>query len=107
MPLSNKIQKSDGLPCSYCGCTMRTTFIRPDVLAPEFPTRDHVVPKCMNGSKTVMVCFACNQEKGSIPISEWYARLRRVADSRATKVLDVISALSGMSWDMAIDEIVD
>lgn len=69
-----------GLRCFYC--------------KQEFPieelTRDHVVPKFLDGSDAlenqVPACRACNQRKGCRPPTEdELAEVRRVWESRLTK----------------------
>ena len=34
-------------------------------------TRDHVIPQCEGGERTVRACFACNNLKGAMPPHVW------------------------------------
>jgi hypothetical protein len=62
---------------------------------PRYPTRDHVIPRRLrppfdpsSGEKPwiVIVCVACNEDKGSRTIHEWRRSLHRWHDPRAAIV---------------------
>lgn len=36
-------------------------------------SRDHIVPKCMGGRRTVPCCRACNEVKGDMAPDQWFA----------------------------------
>lgn len=64
-----------GKPCAYCGQPMAT------------PTKDHVRPKhhggTLDGANKAIVCWRCNNDKGSRSIRHWLSWLRRAGDVRA------------------------
>lgn len=38
-------------------------------------TRDHIVPRCQGGMRTVLCCGPCNQHKGRLSANDWRAVL--------------------------------
>jgi hypothetical protein len=69
--------------CPYCDCEMSyKPVVKHETFASNQATRDHIVPRCKGGTgsksnpwATVFVCFACNQDKGSLTLNEWRAAL--------------------------------
>lgn len=55
--------------CRYC----KRTLAPPDSQSLVRATRDHFVPQCAGGKKTVWCCYACNQIKGSMLPEAWIA----------------------------------
>jgi 5-methylcytosine-specific restriction endonuclease McrA len=63
-------------PCSYCELRM------------DMPTRDHAyLPKSRGGllttDNTIVCCRRCNNDKSSLTLYEWHARLVDKNDDRA------------------------
>lgn len=60
-----------GLDCHYCARRLLDlkvdTFRRSKLSA----TRDHVLPKCLGGRKTVWACRQCNNLKGDLTPEQW------------------------------------
>jgi hypothetical protein len=61
---------------------------RPDH-QPDFPTRDHVIPRSvMPAMGTIVVCRRCNLDKGNRTLDQWHALLTEVGDARAKVVAE-------------------
>jgi hypothetical protein len=77
-----------GKPCPYCDRTMRIAHVgKRKSRKPDFPTRDHVIPKSvMPGQGTLVVCLQCNNDKGGRLLSDWLAVLVERQDPRAAHV---------------------
>lgn len=76
------------VPCPYCARLMDGR--RPT--ASTSPTRDHVIPQCLGGTRVVLVCRRCNLDKASTPIATWLVLLERRGDKRAPHVAAFIQA---------------
>ena len=67
----NKIKKTKGLECVYCGCTNQLIL-----------TIDHKIPKSrggLNEEKNMQVCcYICNQLKGSLTDKEFKIYLKNL-----------------------------
>ena len=62
---------------------------------PNFPTRDHVIPRSLGGGGGVlMVCRKCNGDKAALTIEEWLAVLRSRRDPRADVVRRLLDDLA-------------
>jgi 5-methylcytosine-specific restriction endonuclease McrA len=72
-----------GLPCPYCG--------EPMTVPDRAPSHDHIRPKSPRhtldklGNRAV-VCWRCNQDKGSLSVGRFLNRLARAGDPRAMHV---------------------
>lgn len=67
MPVpSSSLKSHHGQRCPYCGFIMIAKGHALD-RGMRYPTRDHVVPKCDGGTAVLIVCAACNNEKGNMP----------------------------------------
>lgn len=61
-------KRRKGIVCNYC----KRPLTKPSVpMRSLSATKDHVKPKSEGGRKTVPCCFACNNMKGNMSISEW------------------------------------
>lgn len=71
-----------GCACPYCGEPM--TAERP-------PTRDRINPGSKGGTydpaNVAIVCLACNNDKGSLTLAQFFAALLIDGDRRALSVL--------------------
>lgn len=87
---SIEILVSNGKTCPYCAVIMRVYRSlqqkqRND--APNFPTRDHVIPRSrMPGQGTIIVCRKCNGDKGDRTLPEWLVVLVEAGDPRVDHV---------------------
>lgn len=78
MSAAVNMRKFRGLPCPYCGDPMGTRGNRPNA-----PTRDHVVPYSVDTeSDIIVVCRACNEDKGPRTLEQWFAHLVATLDAR-------------------------
>jgi HNH endonuclease len=50
--------------CSYCN---RWVSEKMSHGSPRQKTRDHVVPRIVGGTETIVACASCNNAKGSLP----------------------------------------
>jgi len=77
-----------GSPCPYCGMAM---------LGDREPSRDHIKPRSrrhrLPGNQAI-VCWRCNQAKGSLSLGRWLNRLRAAGDSRAEHVTAFVAQLT-------------
>jgi 5-methylcytosine-specific restriction endonuclease McrA len=78
-----------GSPCPYCGEPMT---------ADRSPTRDHIRPRSKgytlaDPANRVIVCFPCNQLKGSRSLRSFLFRLNRSCDPRAAHVASFLESL--------------
>lgn len=76
--MANRKIKAEGdrSKCYWCGSPLQwkgeCKFGAPN--DDYFPTKDHVVPRALGGTKVVWCCYACNQIKGNL--EPWqFARL--------------------------------
>lgn len=84
------VRRQIGQPCGYCLVPLQRSGKRRT-------TRDHAFPKHkgwslsdLNGLNKVFVCEPCNISKKGYDIVEWWWRLDKGADPRASIVLEVI-----------------
>lgn len=82
----------DGRPCPYCGDTMHVRYPNPHHHR-DCPTRDHIIPRCQGGTRTIIVCMDCNNRKADMPPAAW---LQYVADWRPERVAHVRAVLAGV-----------
>ncbi len=72
-----------GRQCPYCNQAMTATERRR-------PTRDHVRPRRAGGTlqkrNVLIVCSACNGDKGDTTLRSWWESLKAIADPRAPNV---------------------
>ena len=54
-----------GRPCPYCGRQMERFHPKLD------PTRDHVMPQSLGGTKIIICCAQCNHIKADMPPDVW------------------------------------
>lgn len=98
---SKSILAAHGRECPYCGVVMLVKRPRP-TKRPEFPTRDHVIPKSiMPGQPKIMVCTRCNNDKRADLLSQWLVRLRADNDPRAPRIQKFISKNAAQLGDFA------
>lgn len=64
----------------YYSCLQRCFWCYKD-LKKHQATRDHVIPKSIGGSKTVIACMDCNHERGTVT-ELYHYRLRLMEDIR-------------------------
>ena len=70
--------------CFYCGCPVREVKLKMyQSSPPEQKTADHVIPKSKGGTKIVIACYGCNDEKRDMTLDEY----RLIRAFRAGKVL--------------------
>lgn len=62
-------QSGKGHPCAYCRRRMEARGNHSRLAA----TKDHVVPKSMNGTHTVWCCRQCNNLKANLTPAQWSA----------------------------------
>lgn len=77
-----------GRACPYCGEKMR-------IGGRLFPTLDHLTPKSRGGRyelrNLMIVCHACNWDKGNMTLQEYAAALALRGDQRATRVAALLT----------------
>lgn len=67
-----------GTPCPYCGAPLvPSKFTRP-----RSPTNDHIAPKWAYGTRTIVCCWQCNNDKAGLFLTEWIAELVAHNDPR-------------------------
>jgi len=69
--MSGAVQPNFG-QCHYC----KRTMVDPRRRANLSATRDHVIPKCLGGRKTVKCCRHCNNLKGDMMPDRWWRIMR-------------------------------
>ena len=82
---------ADGKPCPYCRITMRIGLRSPRAprsrTHPEFPTKDHVIPKSVMPAQGILICcYRCNQDKRDMFLEEWADVLGASGDPREAVV---------------------
>lgn len=80
--------EATGEPCPYCAGIMVKSL---NQNSGRNPTRDHMIPKVRGGGRTLIVCSACNLNKGNFTLREWLAVLLVERDRRAQHVAAVIA----------------
>jgi hypothetical protein len=86
------LERNRGKSCPYCA--------QPFVLIgnrKRAPTRDHIRPRRFGGGPILVCCMKCNNDKGSLFLSEWIEQLRIVSDSRVS----LVKAVAGQFPDLA------
>jgi 5-methylcytosine-specific restriction endonuclease McrA len=58
--------------CAYCS----RQLTHPKDRASTAATRDHIVPQCQGGRKTVPCCRLCNHLKGDMSLKRWREVMR-------------------------------
>lgn len=92
LPLSSSpyLSRYDRKPCPYCGHEMLVGDSR------RAPTRDHKIPRSRTkqikpkGVNILIVCRACNGDKGDMTLDEFAAFLTKRGDLRAAVVWNLI-----------------
>lgn len=79
-----------GKRCPYCGFIMIAKGHALD-RGMRYPTRDHVVPRMRGGTAILIVCAACNGEKGGMMPDAFLER--RTGCRRTIARLAMVSAL--------------
>ena len=92
---THEILIAHGTACPYCGKIMKIPGRQYGRNArsnhPDFPTRDHVIPKSrMPAMGKIIVCRRCNGDKGNMTLDEWIVVLVKAADPRFDHVIEFI-----------------
>lgn len=75
------LERHRGKSCPYCGQTYVLVGNRR-----RTPTRDHIRPRRFGGGPILTCCSGCNNDKGSLFLSEWVEQLSINRDPRALLV---------------------
>lgn len=85
----DEVEAAVGKLCPYCGWPMTG-------VPPNQPTRDHINPTVRGGANTpaniIIVCKACNEDKGDHTLTEWYFILLGAEDRRAQHVARLLKS---------------
>ncbi|MGX9983930.1 HNH endonuclease [Methylobacterium fujisawaense] len=84
------LRKANGSRCHWCSKPVRKARANlPSPMPHDIATLDHLEPRSRggltDGSNCVVACYACNTERGSMPVEQWQAKLaaRSSAEARA------------------------
>lgn len=78
-----------GKACPYCDVPMDCE--------PRRPTRDHILPRCRGGSRSgaaniLIVCYACNHDKGDKTLMEFLSAMALRLDPRASVLSRLVAS---------------